>query len=454
MGRFVFFTYFSPFLLVADWPIRALIGVAGPAMGLWIAEGMFSAEDSVEEAEPEGFFHLPSVSWVVTAVVGLAIFWFSFGFFGFRPAFIPSGSMEPHINRGDLVLIGPVSPKDVKVGDIVMYQANPQRVLHRVVDITTATDGSLEFTFKGDNNNTADPLPVSEKQIVGRYIGRVPKLGWVPLQVRQLRRGPRELNRLDDLLAGLDRIGDDLDELRVTLRESSAVATLPPANVAQPALPFAATVASPTKEQSAVVLQVPVAQPHVVTERLHRHEERRERAGFVRKNGQRVRLAAVPIALGVALTCVAIVRLPPATTGWTESLTLDSAVGTGQFSCEQLKLTFNGSTPVDSNRTKYSYTLTGGGPNPITCKEIVWISLAVCSDLDPTTDVLNATPNEHMDVHAPGNGAALDVGFRWQRSAQRGVHVRTGRQRRSGRHARACPPEHSQRTAHRAHGPR
>ncbi len=46
------FTYFSPFLLVADWPIKALVGVAGPAMGLWIAESMFAAETS-EDAEPE-----------------------------------------------------------------------------------------------------------------------------------------------------------------------------------------------------------------------------------------------------------------------------------------------------------------------------------------------------------------------------------------------------------------
>ena len=30
--------------------------------------------------------------------------------------------MEPHINQGDMVLVGPVNPGDVKVGDIVMYE--------------------------------------------------------------------------------------------------------------------------------------------------------------------------------------------------------------------------------------------------------------------------------------------------------------------------------------------
>ncbi len=66
-----------------------------------------------------------------------------------------------------------------------MYQANPQRVLHRVVAINTNADGKREFTFKGDNNNIADPQAVGDSQIVGRYIGKVPKLGWVPIKFNQ-----------------------------------------------------------------------------------------------------------------------------------------------------------------------------------------------------------------------------------------------------------------------------
>lgn len=186
-GPLALFTYFSPFLLVADWPIRSLIGVAGPAMALWISESMFSAEGALEdEDDTGGWLHAPSVSWVVTAVVGLTIFWFSFGFFGFRPVFIPSGSMEPNIHPGDLALIGPVSPDEIKVGDIVMYQANPQRVLHRVIEIRTTDKRQREFILKGDNNNVADMMPVTEKQIVGRYVAKVPKLGWVPLKFNQL----------------------------------------------------------------------------------------------------------------------------------------------------------------------------------------------------------------------------------------------------------------------------
>jgi signal peptidase I len=178
------FQYYSPILPVADWPIRALVGVGGPAVGLWIAEGLFAAEEEPLEGASRA---LPSVAWLLTAVVALAIFWFSFGFFGFRPAFVPSHSMEPNISQGDLVLVGPVNAADVKVGDIVLYQLpNKQRVLHRVVEIRTGENGGTEFIFKGDNNNTTDLMPVTGEQFIGRYVGRVPKMGWIPIKFNQL----------------------------------------------------------------------------------------------------------------------------------------------------------------------------------------------------------------------------------------------------------------------------
>ncbi|MBI2765101.1 MAG: signal peptidase I [Chloroflexi bacterium] len=186
------FTYFSPVLPAADWPILALAGVGGPALGLWIAESMFEEDAPAAEAAGHRFFSLPSVSWVVTAVLGLAIFWFTFGFFGYLPAFVPSESMQPAISRGDLVLTKSVDPDQVKVGDIVMYKLSAQqRVLHRVVAIRKGEDGGREFIFKGDNNNAEDLLPVRDKQLVGRFIGGVPKVGWVPLKFQTLLGGLR-----------------------------------------------------------------------------------------------------------------------------------------------------------------------------------------------------------------------------------------------------------------------
>ena len=180
------FTYYSPILPIAPWTTIALAGVAGPAMGLWVAEGLFAQSEEPERDEHRGFFSAPSVAWVSTAVIGLAIFWFSFGFFGFRPSFTPSGSMEPSIHIADVVLTGPVAPDQIKVGDVILYDAGGRlRVLHRVVGIDKDASGRRVFTFKGDNNNTKDLLPVYDKQIMGKYIGRIPKAGWLPIKFNQ-----------------------------------------------------------------------------------------------------------------------------------------------------------------------------------------------------------------------------------------------------------------------------
>ncbi len=178
----VAFQYFSPILPVADWPMLALAGVGGPAIGLWVAEGLFSDE---EENEERGF-QLPSVSWVATMVVAAAIFWFGFGFFGYKPMFVPTISMEPNIEQGDVVLLGPVDPDKVKVGDIILYgQDKRTRVLHRVTDIRLGEDGGRVFILKGDNNNGDDLLPVPGANLMGKFVVRVPKLGWLPIKFQQ-----------------------------------------------------------------------------------------------------------------------------------------------------------------------------------------------------------------------------------------------------------------------------
>ena len=60
-----------------------------------------------------------------------------------------------------------------------------RQVLHRVVEITTSENGERQFIFKGDHNNAEDLRPVVDEQIVGKYIGRVPKAGWVPIKFNQ-----------------------------------------------------------------------------------------------------------------------------------------------------------------------------------------------------------------------------------------------------------------------------
>ncbi len=101
--------------------------------------------------------------------------------FGTTPMVVLSGSMsgtqEGHIEVGDLIFVGEAEPKELKVGDVIAYMDGTMVVTHRITEVQTAEDGSIQWITKGDANNTADQDPVPEADLVGIYNARIPRLG-------------------------------------------------------------------------------------------------------------------------------------------------------------------------------------------------------------------------------------------------------------------------------------
>lgn len=82
-----------------------------------------------------------------------------------------SGSMEPKISIGDMVIID-TKIKDYKVKDIVTFKdINGSFVTHRIVEIKDD-----EIITRGDANNTIDDA-IKKEQIVGRYVYKINGLG-------------------------------------------------------------------------------------------------------------------------------------------------------------------------------------------------------------------------------------------------------------------------------------
>ena len=114
---------------------------------------------------------------------------------------VVSGSMEPVMYRGDIVVLEQANllgfhefdTKDIEVGDIVVYNAawHEGPVIHRVIDIGQI-NGSTVYKIKGDNNNAADPYYVTEGQIISRVVtfnGQpiiIPKIGYISIWIRGL----------------------------------------------------------------------------------------------------------------------------------------------------------------------------------------------------------------------------------------------------------------------------
>ncbi|MCD6240803.1 signal peptidase I [Candidatus Bathyarchaeota archaeon] len=91
---------------------------------------------------------------------------------------VMSGSMEPTIPVGSIVVVGTVNPEDVKVGDVIAFRTGESRIIHRVID-RVVEDGSIYFKTKGDANEEPDPWLVRPQDICGVVILTVPYYGYL-----------------------------------------------------------------------------------------------------------------------------------------------------------------------------------------------------------------------------------------------------------------------------------
>ena len=85
---------------------------------------------------------------------------------------------------GDIMILRGVQPKDIKIGDVLVYESsrhsNP--IIHRVVAIVD-DHGEITFMVKGDHNSGPDNEVIMAKHIArtGKAVMRLPYLGWVKI---------------------------------------------------------------------------------------------------------------------------------------------------------------------------------------------------------------------------------------------------------------------------------
>ena len=101
---------------------------------------------------------------------------------GATPYAVLTGSMQPDLGPGTLVVVKPKPIEEIGIGDVVTYQltsGEPTVVTHRVVGIGVDADGDRVLQTQGDANKAFDPEPVREVQLKGElwysapYVGRL-----------------------------------------------------------------------------------------------------------------------------------------------------------------------------------------------------------------------------------------------------------------------------------------
>ncbi|ASJ01789.1 S26 family signal peptidase [Thermococcus profundus] len=146
------------------------------------------------------------VAWLLTALLIVMILNYGLKFVMGTSSplvIVISGSMEPVMYRGDVVLLRGVDPNDIHVGDVIVYNAPMYTypIIHRVHAVKTVELGGKTekcFVTWGDNNPAPDwgeyrlyPTPHGGLPCVPAYavdakaVMVFPKIGIIPLWIRE-----------------------------------------------------------------------------------------------------------------------------------------------------------------------------------------------------------------------------------------------------------------------------
>ena len=112
---------------------------------------------------------------LVFAAIGVAML--AFPIFGNKAFIVRSGSMQPSIDIGSVVIVRPNT--SYKAGDVVAFRSaknSKTTITHRVSSVENGPSG-LYYKTKGDANSTIDGWEVKPSQLIGKMFVVVPYVG-------------------------------------------------------------------------------------------------------------------------------------------------------------------------------------------------------------------------------------------------------------------------------------
>ena len=84
--------------------------------------------------------------------------------------------MRPTLYENDIIIVKNYEEKDLEVNDIITFKQKNKIISHRILNIENKNNKKI-FHTKGDNNELPDDFDIEEKDIYGKMLFKIPKIG-------------------------------------------------------------------------------------------------------------------------------------------------------------------------------------------------------------------------------------------------------------------------------------
>ncbi len=138
-----------------------------------LATSVYSKKgESVNFMKSRGYYVAKLFNTLFIVVIAMLFILMASGYHFFV---IVSGSMQPTINVGDIVVVE--GDSNITNGDIVAFIEAKNIIVHRIVK-TTIENGKILYSTKGDANKNIDPWLIEDKNIIGKLKYTIPLIGY------------------------------------------------------------------------------------------------------------------------------------------------------------------------------------------------------------------------------------------------------------------------------------
>lgn len=159
--------------------LESILKMIAPYVIYIILESIYGSRPKIETQEQKT---KNLILYIILGMITLGIIMLVSCKFKYGALVIGSGSMTGTIDKGDIIIYERYDEKDIETGEIIVFEDEETKIIHRVIDQKTFGKSTRYYT-RGDANEQEDFGYREKEDIVGRVKVRIRYLGYLTLWV-------------------------------------------------------------------------------------------------------------------------------------------------------------------------------------------------------------------------------------------------------------------------------